>query len=707
MTRSLSGRTLVRAGALAAATLTLASFASAYDIPTGPELDGNSAKENWISLSAGAFLKMDGSEASYQRRHQHESTGMVGVDSLRYNTTVFGDRTLRIDGKAVVGDGEYMIRAVLRDENNGWYLDAGFKESRVFYSGTGGYSPGALWHQPFDDQVWIDRGEFWLEAGLQKDAWSFKIRGSHSYRDGTKDSTMWGDTIYAGQGSGVRAIVPTPLYIDETRDSIALDLGYETEALEFGAGIRMESIETENSRVVLRNPGQANPTGNGQRYLWTTEGTDSDLFASHAFVVKPVGDRLVLSGAASMTTLDTVLSGERVYSAQPFGEYTRAFPRGGTAHGYLDLEGETQWDQWVLVGNASFVASKNWTISGGIRFENQTQDSFSDYLETFGPANNADEPLPFAQEGERDFDELLATIEANYTGLENFVITPFAEFATGEGSLIEFQEEFEDAEWHEVIDRDTEFDRDYLKYGITARWYPVRTFNAAVGAYTKERNNAYDAIADNTPPTGGNRYPAFIDDQDFTTDDVYLKATFRPISSLSVTARWDRQNNTIDTTELGLAGTVSSEQDIDILSATVSWMASSRISAQVGVNKVDDSTVTGTVSNLSPSASFVGRFRSDYTTYNAIVMIALDETADLQLDYYRFSADNDATNPAITLPYGLRADENVFGITYSKKLSADLIVSLRGVISSYDEPSAGGNMDYDAQMLYGRLQMRF
>lgn len=706
MTPSLSSRTLIRTGALAATTLALAGFARAYDIPTGPELDGNSTKENWVSISVGAPIGVDGNEGSYQRRHQHESAGFGGVDSFRYNRTVLGDRTLRIDGKAVVGDNDYLIRALLKDEANGWYLDAGFRESTVFYVGSGGYSPGALWIQPFDDQLDLYRGELWLEAGMTKDAWTFKVRGSHKYRKGSKDSTMWGETIYAGQGTAGRKIVPALLDIDETRNSIDIDIGYESEKLEAGAGVLVESIETDNKSTILRSPGQANPTGSGQRYQMNENGSDSDLFAAHAFAVTTVSDRLTVSGAASKTTMDTVLSGDRWFAGAPTAGYDPRFPRATTAHGYNDLHGDTQWDQWVLVGNAVYVPAKNWTIDGGIRFENQSQDSFSEYIETAGPATNPLEE-PFEQEGEREFDEVLATLEANYNGLENWVFTPYVEYAVGSGSLVEEQIEGHAPTAIIVVDRDTEFDRDYLKYGLNARWYPTRSFNGAAGFYRKERNNSYDVIADNTPPVGGNRYPAFIDDQDFMTDDLYVRGTYRPNSAVSLTARWDRQRITIDTTELGLRGTISSDQEIDILSGTVNWMATSNIAAQLGVNMVYDQIVTGSVNANALIASRISRFSSDYVTYNAVVMIALDETADLQVDYYQYSADNLRSIQVQTLPYGMEADEEVFGVTYSKRLSADKIFSLRVVMSNYSEPSSGGFMDYDSTLIYGRMQMRF
>ncbi len=706
MTASLHVRTLFRTGTLASLFLAALAPVRAYDVPIAPELDPNSTKENWLSLSGGAFISLDGHEGSYQRRHQHEGAGFGGVDSFRYVRSLENDRTLRIDGKAVVGDGDYAVRAVLRDENNGWYLEAGFRESRVFYVGSGGYSPGALWIQPIDDQLAIDRGEYWLEAGYERDAWTFKIRGSRRYREGEKDSTMWGDTIFAGVGTASRKIVPTLLDIDETRTSLVLDLGYETETMEAGAGLRFENIEIDNTAYSLRNPGQPNPTGSGQRWQRTETGSDSDLFSGHVFSVFGVGDRLTLSGAASTTSIDTTLSGNRVFGATPDAPYVANFPRVSTGHGFNDMHGNTQWDQWVLVGNAVYVPAKNWTINGGLRFENQTQDSFSEYLETAGPANNPLEE-PFEQEGEREFDEFLATLEANYRGISNWVFTPFVEYAAGEGNLVEHQIEGHAPAAIVLIDRDTDYERDYLKYGLTARWYPSRMFNTAVGAYRKERNNSYDAVADNTPPVGGNRYPAFIDDQDFTTNDIYVKATIRPTPGVSLTARWDRQRNAIETTEQGLLGTARADQDVDIISATITWVATANISTQIGVNQVGDSMVTETVNAVSPTSPSIGRFQSDYRTLHAIVMIALDESSDLQLDYYGFDSDNYKGLHTVSLPYGLEASETVLGATYSRRLSADRSFSLRLVYSDYEEPSSGGNLDYDSLMLYGRYQMRF
>lgn len=710
MTPSLFGRHFIRPGALGACILAAAGIArGSYDVPIAPELDANSTAENWVSFSVGAFGDQDGSPASYQRRSQHEDAGFGGIDSLRYRKSLPDDRTLKIDGKAMFGDNQFQLKIVLEDEANGWYVGAGYRESRIFYAGSGGYSPGALWHQPYDDQAWIDRGEVWAETGVKKDTWNLRIRGSHAWRKGTKDSTMWGESIYAGLGNTARKIVPTSIDLDETRTSIQIDFGYTGESLDAGGGLRFENIELENTTISLRNPGQANPnpnTGGGQRYQVTRQGSDADLFSGHGYVVSRIGEKFTLSGAASTTKVDTVLSGYRRFGAAADSPYIANFPRAGTAHGYEDFEGDTQWKQWVLVGNAQYRPASAWTITGGLRFENQTQDSVSHYLETAGPANNPLEE-PFEQDGSREFDEVLLTLDAAFTGLADWVFTPFLEYATGEGSLVESQLEGHDAPLTVVVDRDTEYDRDLFKYGLNARWYPARWANFGAGAWRKERNNAYDTRADNTPPTGGNRYPAFITDQDFTTDDLYLRGTVRLNGSFSLTGRWDKVRTKIDSTEEMLAGVLSAEHDADIVSATLNWSPARVVNLQVGVNFVNDEMITGTVSANAAAAPSVGRFDNDYRTYSAIILWAIDENSDLQVDGYRFKADNYRGQHTLSLPYGLQADEDVLGVTYSRKLSANMKFSLRYVVRDYTEQSAGGNMDYDSQMLYGRMQMWF
>ena len=75
--------------------------------------------------------------------------------------------------------------------------------------------PGA-WIPLYDDDLSVDRGKVWFEAGLRmEDIPEITFGYSHEWRDGTKDSTIWGQSDLIPIGYG---IVPTFYNIDETRD---------------------------------------------------------------------------------------------------------------------------------------------------------------------------------------------------------------------------------------------------------------------------------------------------------------------------------------------------------------------------------------------------------------------------------------------------------------------------------------------------------
>ena len=67
-----------------------------------------------------------------------------------------------------------------------------------------------------------------------------------------------------------------------------------------------------------------------------------------------------------------------------------------------------------------------------------------------------------------------------------------------------------------------------------ANWYARPGLTFAAQYYFKLRINDYDAVRDNTPNTltSGDRYPGYITDQDFETNDLNFRVTWRARSAL-------------------------------------------------------------------------------------------------------------------------------------------------------------------------------
>lgn len=706
MKTTISGWSSCRAGALVAA-LALTATAAAQFVPTPVKWDTATAKESWASFS-GASISVDGSDAAYQATHQHSRSGFYGLDELHWKQTLENDGTLVVDARALGSDNEYRLSIRYDNAETGTYVSGGWKESRVFYDASGGYlSTNDQWFVPFNPAMSLDRGELWLEAGVVTEKGSTVLRLAHQYRDGMKDSTTWGDSNLTGiSGStGSRYIVPAFMDIDETRNLLVLDVDYQLSAeTTVGGGVRWENIETNDARKVVRRPGES-----AERNLTHRDETDSDLFALHGFTRWKGKEKLQLSAAAAHTTIDTNFSGSRIYGSTFDAVFDPTFARRQFRdEGYASLEGDSRWRQTLITANALYLPAKHWRVSGGLRFENQRQEAFSEVAETnvgSGPAFvTAIHDLE--GESERHFDEILGSAEASYTGMKNVVWSVFAELASGDGNLREDLIEADDG----TVDlaRDTDFGRDSQKLGLNFRWYPSTSFNTAVGAYHKVRDNDYNTSDDTTPNlTGGDRYPAYIVAQKFATDDLYVRGTWRPVQGLSILARYDYQQSDIDSREDGLADVLSAEMTSHIIAGTVSWMPSSNLVLQGTINQVYDQIVTGAAESSQILARVAGRFDNNYRSASLLAMVAVSETTDIQVDASFFDADNFRNFVGVSMPYGLSATDRTFGISVMHRVSEDMRVGLRLTRADYDNTTAGGNRDFTADMIYGRLQMRF
>jgi phosphate-selective porin len=59
------------------------------------------------------------------------------------------------------------------------------------------------------------------------------------------------------------------------------------------------------------------------------------------------------------------------------------------------------------------------------------------------------------------------------------------------------------------------------------------------------------------------------------------------------------------------------------------------------------------------------------------------------------------------VPYGLTARDRAYGFSINRRVNEDLLLGLRYVRSDYADATSGGNRDFTADMLYGRMQLRF
>jgi hypothetical protein len=175
---------------------------------------------NWFDVSVGGTL-IDGDKAQFMQRHGVPKGAFGGVESFHYEQDVGKKGLFQIDGRGIFDNHDYSLKLSLDHPDIG-YLRGGYREYRSWYDGSGGYFPlNGQWFSLYDDELAVDRGEAWFEGGLTlpgKPVLTFRY--SHQFREGRKDSTVWGDTTRTGLtgATNTRGIVPSFWDIDEERD---------------------------------------------------------------------------------------------------------------------------------------------------------------------------------------------------------------------------------------------------------------------------------------------------------------------------------------------------------------------------------------------------------------------------------------------------------------------------------------------------------
>ncbi|HYV25926.1 MAG TPA: hypothetical protein VFA77_00195, partial [Candidatus Eisenbacteria bacterium] len=283
----------------------------------------NDEFNNWIDLSVGGAF-VNGDPQAFRRRLQVPRGAFGGVEDFHMEQNVGTNSLLKIDGRAIFDNHDYLFKVELADPKVG-YLRAGYREFRTWYDGSGGYSPRSnVWLRltPYPDEMAIDRGEAWFEGGLTLKDWpELHFKYSHLFRDGTKDSLIWGDyNLNAGfpGGAVARGLVPSFRTIDEVRDIFQGDIKHTFGQTDVGLGLRYDIISSDNSLNIRRRPGEVPPLVSPpglDRYVTQKDGFDEDMFNVHAFSETRFSEKVLFTVGYSFTTLDTDTSGSRIYGS--------------------------------------------------------------------------------------------------------------------------------------------------------------------------------------------------------------------------------------------------------------------------------------------------------------------------------------------------------------------------------------------------------
>lgn len=647
---------------------------------------------NWFETSVGGLL-IDGNKAGAQRRLGLPDTAFGGVSSFHFEKDIGKKAIFKVDGRGIFDNEDYGLRLEYNHSEKG-FVRGGLSQYREYYDGSGGWAPSNnQWFDLYSDAFHVVRGNAFFEAGLRVAGKpEITIRYDRDWREGLKDSTSWGNSYLTGT-VGPRAFVPAFWGLDEDSNTLTLDVRHTLGKTTFGGAFLYEHSETDNSRFMRRDPFDIS-----DRHTTHTERTESDLYGARAFVDTTFSPKLRFTSAYAFTTLETQLAGSRIIGADYDAVYDPVFGRRDV--GFLNLAGLTQLDQHVWNANVMWTPIPSLAVIPAFRIENQAVDGASSRRDT-GAVDLAREAA-----NTRDMLDLSQQIEVRYTGITNVVLYARGDWVQGDGNLLE--SEFLNPGRTAELRRDTDFDRFSQKYTAGASWYPLQRVNLHAQYYRKMRENSYT-----TDPTGylpgafSGLYPGFIENHDFTTDDVNFRVTWRPLDKLALVSRYDLQFNTVDMQAAGLPSQRGAEQTAHIFGETITWTPLPRLYIQPGVNYVIDTTRSPAAEVSAFPGAPVEDAHNDYVNVTCTVGVVLDDRTDLQTQYNWYLADNFNNIAAFTQPYGAGFEEHGILTSLIRRINPRLKVTLRyGFFSNRGETDGGFN-NYDAHLVYASTQYLF
>jgi hypothetical protein len=646
----------------------------------------------------GGGASIDGDKPAYQKRFQQRADGSGGLEDFSVTRTT-NDTLFRFDARFVEGSDDDRL-AVRFERFDAYYIDASYKRFRTFYDGSGGaWPPRNLTLGWFNEDLALDRSYFSFEIGTlvpQRAHW--RLRYDRNTRTGTKSSIRWGDSNLPGAPFVPRAFIPSYLLVDEARDVFSLEVSDQTETANWNAGARYERTAVANRHVARRRA-----TEPQDRYVTMQEGTDTDLFSGHAFYERIIHEKLRVSAGGLITSIDTNITGSKIYGETPDAEYSATFARRQPQDvGYYGLSGGTRMKQYLGNLNVVYQPGKYWTLRPGVKFEHLRQESGADYSSTDFGGGAAPRAIidPTEANSRNSWNEFTEELEARYTRWADVALAFRAQANQGLGNLVEQSILVPSAV--RVIDRETEYQRVGQRYILDATWYARPGLTVAAQYNYRLKLADYDHRRDNTSNAArsGDRYPAFIIDQDIASHDGNIRVSWRPKAMLGFVTRYAYQRSVVTSTMSGLPEIQNGLLTRHVLTQTATWNPTARLYFTAAASVTYDQLVV-------PPHRLTFNSDNNYTSASLGSGYALGKVTDVFLEANYYRADNFTENRAVTLPLNAGQMTRSAFLTWVRRQSDRLIYTLKyGYATNRDGTFAGLN-DFNAHIFYGKVQYKF
>jgi len=651
-------------------------------LPAAPAAtDAFPTYESYIKIS-GQAPWITGDKSAFEKRTQKSGEGGAGVEDLHVSKDVTKDVTLVVDGRALAGPEDYLLRFDLAKENVG-SVDVSYSRFRTFYDGIGGFFPlNRQWLPLSPEALHTDRGRFAAEVKLAlKDKPVFTVRYTNETRTGRKDSTSWGDTDFTGlptvpANNATRKIVPAYLELGERHQVLDGEVRHTVGKTTVALKLSGDWVNNDDSRYFVRFPGEVTP--NPQRVNLQNDLLATRSFSAIATTDTAFTDRLNFTTGWSYQHLTSAVGGDRANAIGVFSTYD-----------FKDLNGGSKVEVYTANAALGWKPGKDWLTQLALRYEDNSTKSAGSFTRVTQANAAAPQVLATFHENERTKEKIVTPdLSARYVGIKHVVV--YAAFSDrlnrgDERRTDQFSTAVPTAA--QLWSQDVSQDQAHATLG--ANWNVSSALILRSEVFHKEHENKF--LGYNTKL--GDRY---VVGYEFT--GVKLSAILKPIPELSLTTRYLPQSGKMNVMTEATAKFDSMTARTHLIGETIDWNPSARVfvqaSANVGFN---------VISSAYPTSANPSQRNADnnYASGSVVSGWVVDKNTDATVQYTWQQADNFLPAlAAYTQPYGASYEESTVSVGLKHKVSRRWIVS--GKVGYFDSrnDTTGGRTNFRGPLAY-------
>lgn len=728
--------TLPRTAALVAgAFLALASARAAADTDAMPVFS-----DNYVKVIGTAPFS-NGSSAGFNRRMQFSHDGAGGIADLRYSQEVSKETSWELDGRVLPGAGDYLGEIKLTKNEVG-SIDVGYKRFRTFYDGMGGFFPtNNAWITLYPRERYVDRAKFFANATIElpnRPVFTFKY--SNELRNGTKDSTIWGDTDFTGipiysqsalnPVTSTRKLLPAYLQLGERQQtweaSVRQTFGKSTTASLSIIGTDVNNLDSRSVDrytfeikpfpAIPSNPLSVIPPNlaNNPNHGFDVQGFKETALTYLAKIETKLSERNELYFEASFrhATGDTTASrliNVQTLSAAGLREAVALYTAGGRpAYSYTST-GTLDSDVFTGVIGWRTMIGKNLRADFALRGEDYKvkADSSANYVANLlVAATGVVTPVNVPAANWLDTHEKPWTpaVDLRYTGIKSLSLygswdyrtmkqdekTSYAAFTvnTSTGGLTAPISLASDAvkEKHQNIK-------------VGANWSPAVFLNIRPEFFTKDHENRFEGYG---VSAGGN----YILDYDIY--GAKLSVGFKPLTNLGFNTRYIVQRGKAAMSETTFTKGDTNDARRYSLGETVDWTPNKNIYVQGSVNLVYDTIRTSNPRVTGLARTVVANSDNNYWNGSLVTSFVLTKVTDASIQATYYKANN--YNPSIAAyaePFGAGGKEYTVSVGVKHKFSDRVVGSAKvGYFDSHNV-TTGSNTDFHGPLAYLAVERSF